>query len=914
MAKDFQTDAPIPEGTNARWLRAVVETAVDGVILIDAGGTVLMFNPACEKLFKYRSDEVVGQNVKMLMPGHYREEHDRYLDNFARTGKRKIIGIGREVLGQRKDGSTFPMDLSVGEAKEDDGSIFVGIIHDLTERERAEQALRESAARLRAVVDTAVDGVILIDARGRIIMFNPACERLFQYSVDEVMHENVKLLMPSSYRVEHDSYIKNFLDSGERKIIGIGREVVGQRKDGSTFPMNLSVGEAKQDGESIFVGIIHDLTERARAEQSVHDSERSFRLLVEGVTDYAIYTLDIEGRVTSWNSGAERIKGFTTAEILGRHVREFYIEDERLNGEPERNLEKVRREGRYEAEAWRVRKDGSKFWASVVIDAIKNEQGLLLGYAKITRDISERRRAEQAIRDAGMRINTVVQTAVDGVIWIDADGLVQMFNPACEKLFGYSAEEVFGQNVKILMPAPYRDEHDRYLDNFHGTGQKKIIGIGREVVGRRKDGSTFPMDLSVGEAKQDGRSIFVGIIHDLTERKRTEEQLVQAQKMEMVGQLSGGIAHDFNNLLTVIVGNAEFLSEQLKSRLDLLQLAEDIGRAGDRGAELTQRLLAFSRRQILCPVEIDCNKLLDGVQKMLRRTLREDIEINTSFDPGVALAYADPAQLESAVLNLAVNAQDAMAAGGRLTITTGNASLDDHYRSLHPEVLPGEYILVAITDDGEGMPKNVIERVFEPFFTTKEVGKGSGLGLSMVYGFVKQSSGHISIYSEPGLGTTVRMYLPQASSKAPKTSEPILTEETSLPKGTETVLVVEDDPFVRSYAVTRLQSLGYSVLAAVDGRDALEKLRTGIRVDVLFTDIVMPGGISGWNLAELAQQMRPGLPVLLTSGYALETLVKHGSHREGSVVLTKPYRKADLALRLREILKEPSLARASSAV
>ena len=234
-----KSDALTPEGANARWLRAVVETAVDGVILIDAGGKVLKFNPACEKLFGYCSNEVIGQNVKMLMPGRYRQEHDNYLDNFARTGERKIIGIGREVLGQRKDGSIFPMHLSVGEAREEDGSIFVGIIHDLTERERGERALRESAARLRAVVDTAVDGVILIDSRGRILMFNPACERLFQYRVDEVIHENVRLLMPASYQVEHDGYIRNFLETGERKIIGIGRDVVGQRKDGTTFPINL---------------------------------------------------------------------------------------------------------------------------------------------------------------------------------------------------------------------------------------------------------------------------------------------------------------------------------------------------------------------------------------------------------------------------------------------------------------------------------------------------------------------------------------------------------------------------------------------------------------------------------------------------------------------------------------------------
>jgi PAS domain S-box-containing protein len=639
------------EVTQAKWLRAVMETAVDGVILIDARGTVLMFNSACERLFKYRSDEVIGHNVKMLMPEPHRGQHDSYVDNFLRTGERKVIGTGREVFGQRKDGTAFPMNLSVGETRQDEGSIFVGIIHDLTERVRIERALRESAARLRAVVETAIDGVILIDSRGRILMFNPACEKLFQYRADEVIYENVKLLMPSSYRVEHDGYIRNFLDIGERKS-----------------------------------------------------------------------------------------------------------------------------------------------------------------------------------------------------------------------------------------------------------------GVGREVVGQRKDGSTFPMDLSAGEAKQDGEAIFVGIIHDLTERKRTEEQLVQAQKMEAVGQLSGGIAHDFNNLLTVIVGNAEFLSEQLKSsRRDLLQLAEDIGRAGDRGAELTQRLLAFSRRQILRPVEIECNDLLDSMHKLLRRTMREDIEIKTDFDPGLALAFADPAQLESAVLNLALNAQDAMPSGGRLVISTADASLDGHYNSLHPEVLPGDYVLISMTDDGEGMPKEVIERAFEPFFTTKEVGKGSGLGLSMVYGFVKQSNGHVTIYSEPGLGTTVRVYLPRAITKLPRLQEKIWVESMSLPKGTETVLVVEDDPFVRSYVMTRIQSLGYSAVAAVDGNDALQKLRADIVIDILFTDIVMPGGINGWELADLARQLRPGLPVLLTSGYALETLAKHGQLRAGAVVLTKPYRTTDLALRLREVVSVSEL-------
>jgi PAS domain S-box-containing protein len=634
------------------------------------------------------------------------------------------------------------------------------------------------AAWLRAVVETAVDGVILIDAEGSVLMFNPACEKLFKYQAEEVIGQNVKTLMPGHYREAHDGYLQNFHRTGERKIIGIGREVIGQRKDGSTFPMHLSVGEAKQDaGSSIFVGIVHDLTERERV--------------------------------------------------------------------------------------------------------------------------------ERVLRESAARLGAVVDIAVDGVILIDAQGLIMKFNPACERLFKYRADEVAGRNVRMLMPAPYRAEHDGYLKNYLTSGDKKIIGIGREVVGQRKDGSTFPMDLSVGEAMQDGESIFVGIIHDLTDRKRTEEQLIQAQKMEAVGQLSGGIAHDFNNLLTVIVGNAEYLAEQLTAREDLRRLADDICSAGERGAELTQRLLAFSRKQTLRPVETECNKLLDSMHKLLRRTLREDIEIRTDLDPELRMAFADPAQLESAILNLALNAQDAMASGGRLSVTTANASLDTLAHNLHPDVKPGEYVLIAVTDNGEGMSKPVLDRVFEPFFTTKDVGKGSGLGLSMVYGFAKQSNGHVSIYSQPGLGTTVRMYLPALPGKAKEAPLPPRVESELSGSDAETVFIVEDDPFVRSYAIMSLRSLGYRVAAAVDGNDALQKLGTDLHIDLLFTDIVMPGGINGWELADLARKARPELRVLLTSGYAVETLAAQGHMRDGTPILAKPYRKAELARRLREAMTVP---------
>ncbi|HEX7565529.1 MAG TPA: PAS domain S-box protein, partial [Bradyrhizobium sp.] len=509
------------------------------------------------------------------------------------------------------------------------------------------------------------------------------------------------------------------------------------------------------------------------------------------------------------------------------------------------------------------------------------------------------RDAQRALRESMARLTAVVETAVDGFILIDSRGRILLFNPACEKLFGYRADEVFHENVKMLMPQTYSLHHDDYLRNFLRTGERKIIGIGRSVVGLRKDGSTFPMELSVGEARQDGESIFVGIIHDLTGRLQTEEELRQAQKMEVVGQLSGGIAHDFNNLLTVIVGNAEHLSDQLKFRQDLRQIADDICQAGERGAELTQRLLAFSRRQVLQPLALDCHELLDSMHKLLKRTLRENVEIKISNSDTVT-AFADRAQLESAVLNLALNAQDAMPAGGHLTLSTGAALLDEHYQRLHPEIVAGEYAMIAVTDDGEGMTAEVAARAFEPFYSTKEVGKGSGLGLSMVYGFAKQSNGHVSIYSEPGLGTTVRIYLPHVITGAESSAAP--ADDKSMPTGHETILVVEDDPFVRSSVILRVESLGYAVVAAANGNDALAKLAANPGVDLLFTDIVMPGGMNGWELADLARQLRPGLPVLLSSGYAREALVAQGRASEASAILTKPYRKAELARRLREAL------------
>ncbi|MGX1324214.1 PAS domain S-box-containing protein [Bradyrhizobium sp. USDA 377] len=526
----------------------------------------------------------------------------------------------------------------------------------------------------------------------------------------------------------------------------------------------------------------------------------------------------------------------------------------------------------------------SPFELRQVQAALEEEESKNRDAAQLLGQVSE---TQRALRESMTRLTAVVDTAVDGVILFDAQARILLFNPACERLFGYRADEVMNRDIGMLMSK----------ERPSSTGRAQRFATG-EAVGLRKDGSSFPMNLSVGQAWQDGELIHVGIVHDLTRRKLTEQQLQQAQKMETVGQLSGGIAHDFNNLLTVIIGNAEYLSEQLKGRPDLRRFADDICQSGERGAELTQRLLAFSRRQLLQPRAIECRELLTSMHKLLKRTLRENIEIRTAFGAGSILAFADRAQLESAVLNLALNAQDAMPSGGHLTLSTELTAIDEHYRMQHPEVESGSYALIAVTDDGEGMATDVIERAFEPFFTTKEVGKGSGLGLSMVYGFARQSGGHVSIYSEPGLGTTVRIYLPHAGGE--QSLADIAAREEAAPRGHETILVAEDDPFVRSSVTLRVEALGYRVISAVNGKEALQLLRTNPAIDLLFTDIVMPGGMSGWELADQARRIRPGLPVVFSSGYALETLVEQGRAHAQSIVLTKPYRNAELARRLRE--------------
>jgi PAS domain S-box-containing protein len=505
------------------------------------------------------------------------------------------------------------------------------------------------------------------------------------------------------------------------------------------------------------------------------------------------------------------------------------------------------------------------------------------------------------------KLRGILESAVTAIITIDERGLIENVNPATERLFGYGVAELVGQNVKMLMPEPYRGEHDAYIANYVGTGIKKIIGIGREVSGRRKDGTTFPLHLSVSEFEADGRRYFTGMIHDISDRQHVEEalreserRLAQSQKMEAVGQLTGGIAHDFNNLLLVITGNLELLEPQLQTddQRALLKEAQD---AAALGSKLTDQLLTFGRRRHMDTHVIQLNELVVSIADMLRRTLGEHITLSTSLARDAWPTRADPDQFQSAIVNMAVNSRDAMPQGGKLVIETRNITLDTDHSDYQSELQPGEYVQLSISDTGCGMEAAVRDRVFEPFFTTKEIGRGTGLGLAMVYGFVKQSGGHVTIYSEPAHGTTMNLYFPRSDALAGD-ARPQETVETVAPPVRQTILVVEDDSRVRSLTIKRLKLIGYDVLEASDGPTALDILKRGEKVDLVFTDLIMPGGLSGHDVATRAREINPDIHILLTSGYAEELVRGDDLQRKNLRVLRKPYQQADLMTALRDVM------------
>ena len=620
-----------------------------------------------------------------------------------------------------------------------------------------------------------------------------------------------------------------------------------------------------------------------------------FKLLVQSIVDYAIYMLDPNGFVTSWNSGAERIKGFQTEEIVGKHFSTFYTEEDRAAGMPKKVLDTARKTGKFEGEGWRVRKDGTRFWASVVVDRINDEKGKLLGFAKITRDMTEAREAQEALLQAERGFRLLVQGVTDYAIFmLDPNGKVANWNAGAQRIKGYTPEEIVGEHFSRFYMPEEREAGvpDRALETARKVGRYEAEGW--RV---RKDGTRFWASVVLDSIRdEDGTLIgFAKITRDMTEKREAQlrldesrEQLFRSQKMEALGQLTGGLAHDFNNLLTAILGACELGLRNIDDSEKVTRMLEGVRGSAQRGASLTKQLLAFARAQPLEIRQVDLKQFFADVTTLVRPSLRSDIEVVTEISDQLWPIDADAGALELALLNLAFNARDAMKHGGTLKISAHNEVLDGK-----PEGLRGEHVVLKASDTGSGMPPEVMDRVFEPFFTTKTFGEGTGLGLSQVFGFAKQLGGAVVVDSEIDKGSTFTLYLP--ASRGADTGQARM--HAGSPRGR--VLIVEDDTFVAELAADMLSELGFESTIAHSAKEALERLAGGDRPRVVFSDIVMPGGLTGIELARKLRERFPELPILLTTGYSEQVAASHGFP-----VLQKPYQLDALADALGSLLKQ----------
>jgi PAS domain S-box-containing protein len=631
-------------------------------------------------------------------------------------------------------------------------------------------------------------------------------------------------------------------------------------------------------------------------------------LLIQGVMDYAIYMLDPSGHVISWNPGAEQIKGYTAEEIIGQHFSCFYTDEERAAGIPAEALRTAIETGRFTTEAWRRRKDDSRFWAMVVIDPIHHD-GKLIGFAKITRDVTERREAQLAALESERRFRLLVQGVTDYAIFmLSPEGYVTNWNAGAERIKGYAAAEIIGDHFSRFY-APEDVEAgipDKALNTARQDGRYEAEGWRF-----RKDGARFWASVVIDAIYDDSELIgFAKITRDLSEPREVEKQLeqsraqlFQAQKMQAVGQLTGGLAHDFNNLLTGISGSLELLKMRLaQGRLrDLDRYVTAALGATSRAAALTHRLLAFSRQQTLDPASVNPNRLISDMEDLVRRTVGPTIRVETVLAIGLWQTLCDPHQLENAILNLCINARDAMPDGGRITMETANTWLDEH-GARERDMEPGQYVAICVTDTGTGMASDVVARAFDPFFTTKPTGQGTGLGLSMIYGFAKQSGGQVRIYSESGVGTTMRIYLPRQHGGVEGEVPTAKSAGTPRADVGETILIIDDDPTVRMLVNEVLEDMGYAAIEAADSTSGLRVLQSDVRIDLLITDVGLPGGMNGRQVADAARVTRPKLKVLFITGYAENAAIGNGHLDPGMHVLTKPFSVEVLAHRIKAII------------
>ena len=751
----------------------------------------------------------------------------------------------------------------------------------------------------RTVTQTASDAIIVIDEQSTILFVNRSTERIFGYREEELLGRQLTVLVPDYLRQVHKQAMQRHLEIGKKHLSWQQVELPGLNKSGQEICLEISFGEFVANGKRIFTGICRDVTERKKTE----DERFQLAAIVESSED-AVIGKELGGTITTWNKGAERIYGYSAEETLGKHV-SILIPPER-SGEIPQIIEKLGRGERTQPyETVRITKDGRRIHISLTVSPIRDRTGEIIGASAVERDVTDRKLAEErlraqekALRSSEERYRSLFEGAVHGIYRVGLEDQFLEVNPALVSMLGYnSADEVLKLNATTSIYANPQ-EGPRLVQKW--LQETKIED---EVTWRRRDGTIITVRLT-GRTLTDEQGVAQGfefIAEDVTEQRSLEQELRQVQKIEAVGQLAGGIAHEFNNYLGIILGYGEFLIEEAGTNESLRRGVAEIKAATQRAASLTSQLLAFSRKQVLEPAILDLNQVIWEAHNLLRRLVPANIEIIPVLDPALGRVKADPGQIQQILINLAVNARDAMPQGGKITIETANAELDESYCSQHPGVEPGAHVLLAVRDTGCGMDAETLSHIFEPFFTTKERGKGTGLGLSTIYGIGKQSGGHIDVESFLGKGTVFRIYLPRAGAPVEQ-SEPTVPQAEE-PGASETILVVEDETALRRLIRLSLERRGYKVLAAKDGAEAIEICQQNpSRIDLVLSDIMMPH-VNGLQLREKAATLCPDAKFLFMSGYSEEIVDPENLLAHGCAFLEKPFLINELTQKVRELLK-----------